>query len=314
MLSSLIFAALAAAWLVVLVPIFARRRQEVSHTTDTALAARVVRRGSDRQSAPAERSRTVKEASRMSESDRADAVEADFEDEYRDDEYQDDDRYRDDRYQDDGYRDGEYEDAGHPDDDQRRSVNSDDVRSGRRYRPGRGGFDPDAAALAARTKYARRQRIVLVMLLSAVTTALLAGFAWSALWWLHAIADVSLVGYLTYLRRQVRIEEEVRSRRLARMSGSSDEEVDRFADEDGEFDEDLERIDESGRRGLRHERDGLGDIDDLGDLDEFGELEEERRMARRYSDAVVIDIDDEDPMFDELDERTWEPYRRAAGE
>ena len=44
--SSLIFAALAAAWLVVLVPMFARRRQEVSKTTDSALAARVVRRGS----------------------------------------------------------------------------------------------------------------------------------------------------------------------------------------------------------------------------------------------------------------------------
>jgi len=37
--------ALAAAWLVVLVPMVARRRQQVARTTDSALAARVVRSG-----------------------------------------------------------------------------------------------------------------------------------------------------------------------------------------------------------------------------------------------------------------------------
>src|SRR3954454_504430 len=43
--SSVIVVALAAAWLVVLVPMVARRRQQVAHTADSALAARVVRSG-----------------------------------------------------------------------------------------------------------------------------------------------------------------------------------------------------------------------------------------------------------------------------
>lgn len=199
----------------------------------------------------------------MPGTDRDEAVEADF------DEY-------------------EYE---YEDDDQWRAVHSDDARAGRRYRPGRGGFDPEAAALAARTKYARRQRTVLIMLLAVVTTALLAALLLTALWWLHVLVDLALVGYLAYLRRQVRIEEEIRSRRLARMSGRDDlrdEEVDEYDD----LDEDQPEY----------------------ELDEFEELEDDRRLPGRFADAVVVDIDDEDPMFDELDERTWEPYRRAVGE
>ncbi|MGP4021200.1 divisome protein SepX/GlpR [Saccharopolyspora sp. 5N708] len=253
--SSLIFAALAAAWLVVLVPMFARRRQEVSKTTDSALAARVVRRGSGRRPATPGAATTdrVEEAFGMPDTDRDDVVEE------------------------------------HESDNSWRRVHSDDVRAGRRYRPGRGGFDPEAAALAARAKYARRQRIVLVMLLVAVTTALLAGLMWPMVWWAHGAIDLGLVGYLTYLRRQVHIEEDVRSRRLARMTGERDE-VDDY-DEDDEL---VEEYDE--------------DVDD-----ETGEAERpaDRRPAAQ---AVRVEIDDEDPMFDELDERTWEPYRRASGE
>ncbi|MEV0088007.1 gephyrin-like molybdotransferase receptor GlpR [Saccharopolyspora sp. NPDC050642] len=256
--SSLIFAALAAAWLVVLVPMFARRRQEVSKTTDSALAARVVRRGSGRRPATPGAATTdeVEEAFGMPDTDRDEALE-------------------------------EIEE--HEADGSWRRVHSDDVRAGRRYRPGRGGFDPEAAALAARVKYARRQRIVLVMLLLAVTTALLAAMVWPVLWWVHGITDLSTVGYLTYLRRQVRIEEDVRSRRLARMSG-----------EHGEYD-------------------GYDDaeIDDqlVDEYDEDDDREDGRPADRRPdSSAVRVEIDDEDPMFDELDERTWEPYRRASGE
>lgn len=83
MLSSLIFAALAAAWLVVLVPMFARRRQEVSKTTDSALAARVVRRGSGRRPAASAAQRTygVEEAYGMPDTGQDD-VDVD---EYQDD-------------------------------------------------------------------------------------------------------------------------------------------------------------------------------------------------------------------------------------
>lgn len=284
MLSSLIFAALAAAWLAVLVPIFARRRQEVSRTTDTALAARVVRRGSDRAPASPAAPETdrVEEAYGMPGTDRDDAhdaVEADFDDEYQDDA-------------------------------QWRTVNTDDVRAGRRYRPGRGGFDPEAAALAARTKYARRQRIVLLMLLLVVSTAVLAGIVWAALWSLHAIVDLALIGYLTYLRRQVRIEEEIRSRRLARMSGES-------ADETGEYedvDEHAEDETDEPKYEPEYEYEREYDVEGVDEFEELEALEDDRRLSPRAHDAVVVDIDDEDPMFDELDERTWEPYRRASGE
>ncbi|MGH3827517.1 MAG: gephyrin-like molybdotransferase receptor GlpR, partial [Pseudonocardiaceae bacterium] len=50
--SSLIFAALAVAWLVVLVPMIAKRRQEVVRTTESALASRVLPRPGPPRSAP----------------------------------------------------------------------------------------------------------------------------------------------------------------------------------------------------------------------------------------------------------------------
>ncbi|GAA4612339.1 hypothetical protein GCM10023108_08390 [Saccharopolyspora hordei] len=184
--------------------------------------------------------------------------------------------------------DTELDDAVEEQDTAWRRVHSDDVRAGRRYRPGRGGFDPEAAALAARAKYARRQRIVLVMLAVAVTTAVLAGLVWPVLWWAHGATDLVIVGYLTYLRRQVRIEEDVRARRLARLNGERD------VDHEDEYDDEDYRDDE------------YEEVAEVADV--------ERRESRHVAHAVRVEIDDEDPFFDELDERTWEPYRRAAGE
>ncbi|MFP5022500.1 divisome protein SepX/GlpR [Pseudonocardia phyllosphaerae] len=88
-----------------------------------------------------------------------------------------------------------------------------------RYRPGRGGFDPQAAAETAHAKYAFRQRVVLallVLLLAGVLTALLVS---TVFWWVAAAVGLGLAGYLTYLRRQVRIEETIRARRTARLAG-----------------------------------------------------------------------------------------------
>ncbi|TDC95835.1 hypothetical protein E1161_03360 [Saccharopolyspora aridisoli] len=288
--SSLIFAALAAAWLVVLVPMFARRRQEVSKTTDSALAARVVRRGSDRRPARSEAATTDRVEVGMPEP----GLDVDEQDET-------------------------FEEH----DEDWRPVNSEDVRAGRRYRPGRGGYDPEAAALVARAKYARRQRIVLTMLLLAVTTGLLAALLWPVLWWGHAVVDLSLVGYLTYLRRQVRIEEGIRARRLARINGERD-------DVEPEEDEvDYDERDDSRRDDLDDDYDYTGDpeFDELGEFieDYEDEVAEGRRPdpvpaqdraadIRPVVPGVRVEIDDEDPVFDELDERAWEPYRRAAGE
>src|SRR5690606_32316046 len=62
-------------------------------------------------------------------------------------------------------------------------------------------------------------RIVLAMLIAVVVTAALAALVWSPLWWVHGAVDLSLAGYLTYLRRQVKIEQDIRNRRLARLNG-----------------------------------------------------------------------------------------------
>ena len=299
--SSLIFAALAAAWLVVLVPMFARRRQEVSKTTDSALAARVVRRGSDRRPERPGAARTNHQVEEYgmpdTELDHADT---------------------------DAELDAELDAEQAPEDADWRPVHSDDARAGRRYRPGRGGYDPEAAALVARAKYARRQRIVLTMLLLALTTGVFAAIVTPMLWWAHVGVDLSLVGYLTYLRRQVRIEQDIRARRLARLNGEHE-----YLDDEADYDEyPDEEHDEYPDDHDRHERpEERDDYEDDHDFDAEFDVEPEAHLDRnanakaRADDirppvqrGVRVEIDDEDPMFDELDERTWEPYRRAAGE
>src|SRR4051794_22875098 len=50
--SSLIIVALVVAWLVVLVPMIVRKRQEIARTADSALAARVVRSAEDAEEDP----------------------------------------------------------------------------------------------------------------------------------------------------------------------------------------------------------------------------------------------------------------------
>lgn len=93
--------------------------------------------------------------------------------------------------------------------------------AGTRYRPGRGGYDPEAAVLAAQARATFRQRAVLVLVLTAVTTALVAVvLVVPEAWWVHGAADLLLVGYLVNLRRQVRSEQAIRARRAARLAGS----------------------------------------------------------------------------------------------
>ena len=163
--SSLVFAALVLAWIVVLVPMVARRRQEVRRTADSALAARVLRRGD----AAVARARP-EEVPAM-------PAKPDHDEDYR------------------GY---------------------DQPQRDRHYRPGRGGYDPLAAELAARAKYAFRQRVVVFLLLAALATGLAGALVLPVCWWAHGGVDALLVAYLAYLRRQVRIEQEIRRRRLER--------------------------------------------------------------------------------------------------
>ena len=230
--SSLIFAALAGAWLVVLVPMVAKRRQEIAHTAESALAARVLRRPGPRPAAPQ----------------------------------------------------GGQEEPMIPG----RVVQRESVAHERRHRAGRGGYDPEVAAQMARAKYVFRQRVVLALALGALISVVLALTVSTLLWWAHAALDAAIVGYLGYLRRQVRIEEQVRQRRAARLVASHPS-VSAATDVAAEAVHDAEPSREH-------------------------TVWPAAEAPARHPTAVAVDFDDEDPIFDELQPVFEPPYRRAVGE
>jgi hypothetical protein len=234
--SSLIFAALAGAWLVILVPMVAKRRQEVARITESALAARVLRRPGPSRAAP-QRRREVPMV-------------------------------------------GDW------------TTHHEPSLGERRYKAGRGGYDPEMAAQLARAKYVFRQRVVLSLALGALATIVLAYAVSGLLWWIHAALDVSIIAYLGYLRRQVRIEEEVRQRRAARLAGS---------------------------RGRASAADVLPDVpaDVVSERTEPAPEPSSRpaeKPVAEHPTAVALDFDDEDPIFDDLRPCFEPPYRRAVGE
>lgn len=288
--SSLVVVALVVAWLVVLVPMIVRKRQEVAKTGDSELAARVVRSGSGEAGGGPE---LDLEETGVHESDE---IREDFEEELVAQVTDATEAPREVPDDDADQADMSYYDDGYP----------------RRYRPGRGGFDPEAAAVIARAKYAFRQRVVLAMLIGAIITAVLAATVFVQLWWAHGSIDVVLVTYLGYLRRQVRIEDEIRERRLARMQrvrraqAAHAEAYARAryaaqAEEGGHAPQTVEEY-----------------VEELYHQDEPGQRErvvDGPPAAPVYrGNAIVVDVDDEDPAFDELDEPGNTPYRRAVGE
>ena len=218
--SSMIFASLVVLWLLILVPAVARHRQEVARPSVAALSGRVLARSPRRRSQEdgmVERDETVVDAARVVTATRTAEVRvpsARTELRFDDAEPTEDsaDGVGDD---DDAVDDDAGEDWAEDQSDDRLWE-----RPPARYRAGRGGFDAEAAALTARARYAFRQRVVLAMLVLAVATGVAAGVALPVLWWAHGGVDVLLVGYLVYLRRQVRMEEAIRARRAARMAGT----------------------------------------------------------------------------------------------
>src|SRR4029077_14525897 len=80
---------------------------------------------------------------------------------------------------------------------------------GRRYR-----YDADKAAAVVARKYAARKRVLMVMALTLVLSAAAAFLLTSAAWWFFGAVSAVTVLYLGYLRRQTRIEERVRRRRM----------------------------------------------------------------------------------------------------
>lgn len=282
--SSLVVVALVVAWLVVLVPMIVRKRQEVAKTGDSELGARVLRSGNGETDTGAELE---------AELDTFDTEEAAVHeaDDVRDD------------FEEDMVANVTEASEEVPDDDPGQADMSyyEDYPA-RRYRPGRGGFDPEAAAVIARARYAFRQRVVLAMIIGAVLTAVGAAVLYAPLWWAHGAIDLVLVTYLAYLRRQVRIENEIRERRLARLQRVRRAQAlarPRYVEEPRTVEEYVEEVyQEEDEPEPRRER----------------VLDGPAAPVTHRGNAVLVDVDDEDPAFEELDDPGNLPYRRAAGE
>ncbi|NKY46305.1 gephyrin-like molybdotransferase receptor GlpR [Nocardia cerradoensis] len=139
-------------------------------------------------------------------------------------------------------------------------------------RRGRGGFDPEADAIARAARYRFRQRTALGLILSTLLFGAFAIVVSATLWWGCALSVVAFGAYLAYLRRQVRFEEDIRRRRAARLPGARQ----RPAGNAEPVAQDQVRAER--RPGM--DRDAA------------------RALRRR---AVVLDVDDEDPLFDHLE-------------
>ena len=121
-------------------------------------------------------------------------------------------------------------------------------------------FDTKTAAAVSARKYAFRKRMLMVMAVILVGSATAAFQVTPDAWWVCGTATAVTMLYLAYLRRQTRIEEKVRRRRMHRMA-----------------------------------RAHLG-VENAHDR----EYEVVPSRLRRPG-AVVLEIDDEDPIFEHLD-------------
>ncbi len=293
--SSLVFVALVVAWLVVLVPMIARRRQAVTRTGDRELAARVVRRPHRRRRA-----------------DMGAEVGEEVGYEVGDIDTRHDTGCGSAGTDDEGAPVGSAPDP--PPGEGARPARparrvGDDGRDPaplvhRPYRAGRGGFDPEAAALAARARYGFRQRVMIGLLAVAGVSAIGAAIVTPAMWPVHVVADVLIATYLIYLRRQVRIEADVRKRRAARLA-----------------DVHTPAVHTPARPAWEQE----GATEPLTPVVEpFAPAVEPFAPARepgiepapepvRPAGTLVVDSDD-DPAFHPLADQRLPAYRRAAGE
>ncbi|UKO93588.1 hypothetical protein IHQ52_09975 [Gordonia amicalis] len=116
-------------------------------------------------------------------------------------------------------------------------------------------------------KYRERQRVTLglfALLILAVVSGFLIG---TTGWVATGVIGLMLVGYLAYLRRAVKVEQQIRAQRLARAKRA-------------------QRAEEERRRRAAA-------------VPEFAAAPPPPRL-RRPGGAVVLEIDDEDPVFDHL--------------
>ncbi|HVH24460.1 MAG TPA: hypothetical protein VNA11_18590, partial [Pseudonocardia sp.] len=167
--SSMIFVGLVVMWLLILVPAVARRRQEVARPSVTALSGRVLERtprpdpDADREPAAGrdvevdvrhERELQHAVATRSESEARSAGSRGEATPHGRDLDKLDGWTWR-------GLDEPDADESG-AEPDRKRSTERE---SGpRQYRPGRGGYDPQAAAAAARARCAIRQRVVVSLL------------------------------------------------------------------------------------------------------------------------------------------------------
>jgi hypothetical protein len=130
-------------------------------------------------------------------------------------------------------------------------------------------YDADTAAAVEARKYSFRRRVLTIMAMTLVASAGAAFLLTSAAWWFCGMTSTVTVLYLGYLRRQTRIEERVRRRRMHRMARSQ-----------------------------------------LGVENTYDREFEVVPSRLRRPGAVVLEIDDEDPVFEHLD---YAPYARDYG-
>lgn len=149
---------------------------------------------------------------------------------------------------------------------------ADSMSTARRSR-----YESKAAVAAAERKYRFRSRMLSGMAVAILVTGVVAfALASSMWWWFCGMVSAASVLYLAYLRRQTRIEEQLRRRRAQRMMRS--------------------------RHGVENTQDQEFDV---------------VPSRLRRPGAAVLDIDDEDPIFEHLEyARMARDYDlpRAAGQ
>ncbi|OBH63797.1 gephyrin-like molybdotransferase receptor GlpR [Mycobacterium sp. E2479] len=121
-------------------------------------------------------------------------------------------------------------------------------------------FDTKTAAAVSARKYAFRKKVLVVMALVLIGSATAAFKVSPTAWWVCGSATAITLLYLGYLRRQTRIEERVRHRRMKRMARA--------------------------RLGVENAYDRDYDV---------------IPSRLRRPGAVVLEIDDEDPVFEHLE-------------
>ncbi|MFD4456915.1 gephyrin-like molybdotransferase receptor GlpR [Nocardia sp. NPDC058480] len=134
-------------------------------------------------------------------------------------------------------------------------------------RRGRGGYDPEADAIASAARYSFRQRAVMGLIMGMILFAAFGLLLNSMFWWACGLSAAVLTGYLAYLRKQVHVEEEIRRRRAARLT-----------------------------RGMRQE--AAEATPEAANTRRTMDRDTARALRRR---STLLDTDDEDPRFEFLE-------------